>query len=87
MDTWETVTKDTERADVMYHTPKWVRSVFSGWHENRDKHLRKGVRILNFYIIYTSLSYEKKRSFLFTRLDLLNRTDLDETVRNVEYML
>ncbi len=37
--------------------------------------------------ISPSLTHEKRRSFLFSRLDLLNRTDPDETVRNVEYML
>ncbi len=34
-----------------------------------------------------SLRHEKHRSFLFSRLDLLNRTDPVETVRNVECML
>jgi hypothetical protein len=37
------------------------------------------------YLIRTSLRNEKYRSFLFSRLDLLNRTDPDEVVRNVEY--
>ena len=36
---------------------------------------------------YPSLRHEKRRSFLFSRLDLLNSTDPDEVVRNVEYML
>ncbi len=31
--------------------------------------------------------HEKQRSFLFSRVDLLNRTDPGEAVRNVEYML
>ena len=38
-------------------------------------------------LIMPSLRHEKHRSFLFSRLDLLNRTDPDETVRNVEYMM
>ncbi len=38
-------------------------------------------------LIRPSLRHEKQRSFLFSRLDLLNRTDPDEAVRNVEYML
>jgi hypothetical protein len=38
-------------------------------------------------LIRPSLRHEKQRSFLFSRLDLLNRTDPGEAVRNVEYML
>ena len=38
-------------------------------------------------LIRPSLGHEKQRSFLFSRLDLLNRTDTGEAVRNVEYML
>ena len=38
-------------------------------------------------LIRPSLRHEKRRSFLFSRLDLLNRTDPGEAVRNVEYML
>ena len=38
-------------------------------------------------LIRPSLRHENRRSFLFNRLDLLNRTDPDEAVRNVEYML
>jgi hypothetical protein len=38
-------------------------------------------------LIRPSLRHEKHRSFLFSRLDLLNRTDPGEAVRNVEYML
>jgi hypothetical protein len=34
-----------------------------------------------------SLRHEKHRSFLFTRLDLRNRADPGEAIRNVEYML
>ena len=34
-----------------------------------------------------SLRHEKHRFFLFSRLDLVNRTDPDEAVRNVEYMM
>jgi hypothetical protein len=33
------------------------------------------------------LRHEKHRSFFFSRLDLLNRTDPGEAVRNVEYMM
>ncbi len=65
------------------------RAGSSECHENRGKHLRKGVRILSFYdaLIRPSLRHEKQRSFLFSRLDLPNRADPDEAVRNVEYML
>ncbi len=38
-------------------------------------------------LIRPSLRHEKHRSFLFSRVDLLNRTDPGEAVRNVEYML
>ena len=38
-------------------------------------------------LISPSLRHEKYRSFLFSRVDLLNRTDPDEAVRNVEYIL
>jgi hypothetical protein len=38
-------------------------------------------------LIRPSLRHEKQRSFLFNRVDLLNRTDPDEVVRNVEYMM
>ena len=38
-------------------------------------------------VIRSSLRDEKERSFLFSRLDLLNRTDPGEAVRNVEYMM
>jgi hypothetical protein len=38
-------------------------------------------------LIRPSLRHEKHRSFLFSRLDLLNRTDPGESVRNVEYIL
>jgi len=48
------------------------------------------IRLSCFYdalLIRPSLRHEKQRSFLFSRVDLLNRTDPDEAVRNVEYML
>jgi hypothetical protein len=38
-------------------------------------------------LIRHSLRHEKQRAFVFSRLDLLNRTDPGEAVRNVEYML
>ncbi len=38
-------------------------------------------------LIRTSLRHEQYRSILFSRLDLLKRTDPGETVRNVEYIL
>ncbi len=38
-------------------------------------------------LIRPSLRHENQRSFVFSRLDLLNRTDPGEAVRNVEYML
>jgi hypothetical protein len=39
-------------------------------------------------LIMPSLRHaEKQRSFVFSRLDLLNRTDPGEEVRNVEYMM
>ncbi len=38
-------------------------------------------------LIRPNLRNEKERSFLFNRLDLLNKTDPDEEVRNIEYMM
>ena len=51
--------------------------------------LRKGVKGSELLrcLIRPSLRHEKQRSFLFSRVDLLNRTDPGEAVRNVEYML
>ncbi len=60
-----------------------------GWHEEIVKLLeKKGVRILRFFLrclTRPSLRHEKHRSFLFRRLDLLNRTDPGEEVRNAGY--
>ena len=40
--------------------------------QNRGKHLRKGVRILSFYDAFKpNLKHENRRSFLFSRLDVL----------------
>ena len=57
--------------------------------QNRGVHLRKRCEDLKLLrcLIRPSLRHEKQRSFLFSRLDLLNRTDPGETVRNVEYIL
>jgi hypothetical protein len=48
-----------------------------------------GILILILTKISASLvvTPEKHRSFLFTRLDLLNRTDPGETVRNTDYSM
>ena len=50
---------------------------------------KKGVKALLLLrcLIRPSLRHEKQRYFLFNRVDLLNRTDPGEAVRNVEYML
>ena len=58
-------------------------------HEKRGKSLEKRCEDLKLLrcLIRASLRHEKQRSFLFSRLDLLNRTDPGEAVRNVEYML
>ena len=57
--------------------------------QNRGKHLRKDVRICKLLrcLIRASLRNEKHRSFLFSGLDLRNRTDPGEAVRNVQYMM
>ena len=57
--------------------------------QNRGVHLRKRCEDLKLLrcLIRPSLRHEKNRSFLFRRLDLLNRTDPDEVVRTVEYIL
>ena len=39
------------------------------------------------FLIRTTLRHENRRSFLFSRLDQVNRTDPEEVVRNVEYMM
>ena len=52
-------------------------------------HLRKRCEDLKLLrcLIRPSLRHENHRSFLFSRLDLLNGTDPGEAVRNVGYML
>jgi hypothetical protein len=65
----------------------WAQECHDGIVELLEK---KGLRILSFFLrclIRPSLRHEKHRFFLFSRLDLLNRTDPGEAVRNVEYML
>ena len=82
--------RDAERDDAIKRTPRCGRAVSKYLtRENRAKTLRKGVRGSELLrcLIRPSLRHEKHRSFLFSRVDLLNRTDPDETVRNVEYML
>jgi hypothetical protein len=56
--------------------------------QNRGKHLRKDVRICKLLrcLIRASLRNEKHRSFLFSGLDLRNRTDPGEAVRNCFYL-
>ncbi len=58
-------------------------------HEKRGKSLEKRCEDLKLLrcLVRLSLRHEKQRSFLFGRLDLLNRTDPGEAVRNVDYML
>jgi hypothetical protein len=54
------------------------------------QHLRKrceDLKLLRSSLVRPSLRHEKKRSFLFSRLDLLKRTDPGEAVRNVEYAI
>ncbi len=57
--------------------------------ENRGEYFEKRCEDLKLLrcLIRPSLRHEKQRSFLFTRVDLLNRTDPSEAVRNVEYMM
>ena len=56
--------------------------------QNRGRPLEKRCEDLKLlrYLMRPSLRHEKHRYFLFSRLDLLNRTEPDETVRNVENM-
>ncbi len=81
--------RDAERDDTTRRTP-WCGQAASRvtrcescqtWEERCED--LKFLRCL----LRPSLSYEKHRSFLFSRLELLNRTDPDEVVRNVEYMM
>ena len=57
--------------------------------QNRGVHLRKRCEDLKLLrcLIRPNLRHENHRSFLFSRLDQVNRTDPGETVRNVEYMM
>ena len=57
--------------------------------ENRGYHFEKRCGDLHLLrcLLRPSLRHEKHRSFLFSRIDLLNRTDPGEAVRDVEYML
>ncbi len=57
--------------------------------ENRGNYFEKRCENLKLLrcLIRSNLKHEKHRSFLFIRVDLLNRTDRGEAVTNVEYML
>jgi hypothetical protein len=57
--------------------------------QNRVNPLEKRFEDLKFLrcLIRPSLRHEKDRSFLFSRLDLLKRTDPDEAVRNTDYIM
>ncbi len=57
--------------------------------QNRVNPLEKRFEDLKLlrYLIRPSLRHEKDRSFLFSRLDLLKRTDPDEAVRNADYIM
>ncbi len=82
--------RDTERDDTIRRTPRYGRagSVKSDTTESWN-YLRKrceDLKILRCFI-RPRLRHEKYRSFLFSRLDLLNRTDPGEEVGNVEYLL
>ena len=73
----------------MKYTPRCGRVGSSECHENRGKSLEKRCEDLKLLrcLMRPSLRYEKQRCFLFSRIDLINRTDPDEVVRNVEYMM
>jgi hypothetical protein len=84
------VNKCAERDDATGRTPRSGRAGSKYRHKKRGETLRKRCEALSFYdafLIRPSLWHEKQRSFLFSRVDLLNRTDPGEAVRNVEYML
>jgi len=92
---WETEREttpqgDAERDDATGRTPRCGRAGSKYLtRENRAKILWDkvwGSELLR-CLIRPSLRYEKHRSFLFRRVDLLNRPDPGEAVRNVEYML
>ena len=71
--------------DINYISASLTITTRKSW----QKFEKKGVKTLLLLrcLIRTSLRHEKQRSFLFSRVDLLNRTDPGEAVRNVEYML
>ena len=83
----ETVNRDAERDDVTGRTPRSGRVGSKYRHEKIvATTLRKRCEDLKLLRCLIQ-RHEKHRSFLFSRLDLLNRTDPGEAVRNVEYML
>ena len=82
--------RDAERDDATGRTPRSGRVGSNYYHEKIvAKFEKKGDKALLLLrcLIRPSLRHEKQRSFLFSRVDLLNRTDPGEAVRNVEYML
>jgi hypothetical protein len=86
---WETVTRDTERDDTTGLTPRSGRAGSKYRHKKSWRVLWEKVWgfLLLRCLIRPNLSHEQERSFLFSKVDLLNRTDPGEAVRNVEYMM
>ena len=83
--------RDAERDDATGRTPRSGR-VGSNYHHEKivAKFEKKGVNallLLRCLIRPTYPEAREARSFLFSRVDLLNRTDPAEAVRNVEYMM
>ena len=66
-----------------------IGNCFIKFQKNVAVNLRKRCEDLKLLrcLIRSKLRYEKHRSFHFDRLDLVKRTDPDEVVRNVEYIM
>ena len=76
--------RDAERDDSIRRTQSEGGRVLVVTRHNRDNYLRKRCEDLKLLrcLIRPSLRHEKHRSFLFNRVDLVNRTDPGEAVRN-----
>jgi hypothetical protein len=83
------VTRDAERDYAIRRAPRCGRTDSSGDTTKSCQSLEERCEDLKLLrcLIRPSRMHEKHRSFLFSNLDLLKRTDPDETVRNVEYMM
>jgi hypothetical protein len=80
---------DTERDDNIKHTQRCGRTDSRVTRQNRVNTCEERCEDFKLLrcLIRPNLRHKNHRSFLFSRLDLLNRTDPDETVRNADYIM